>query len=169
MKRFISILVVVLLAVPTMALAGPGFKRGFKHGFGHGFNRLNPVMVKKVLTDAGASDQQIRRVQGLIDETKTKTLDVKHELEKARLDVEQLMRAENPDRAAIFKQIDKIGETPQADAPALPAEPARPAVIPSPNPARPSIIPGGGTPILLPEEGRIERISARSGIRNGTD
>jgi Spy/CpxP family protein refolding chaperone len=105
MRRFISILVVALLAVPTMALAG----RGFKHGFGHGFNRLNPVMVKKVLKEAGASDQQIRRVQGLIDETKTKTLDVKHELEKARLDIEQLMRAENPDRAAIFKQIDKIG------------------------------------------------------------
>jgi Spy/CpxP family protein refolding chaperone len=102
-------LVVALLALPTMALAGPGFKRGFKRGFGHGFNRLNPVMVKKVLKDAGASDQQVRRVQVIIDETKAKTLDVKHELEKARLDVEQLMRAENPDRAAIFKQIDKIG------------------------------------------------------------
>ena len=113
MRRFISILVVALLALPTIALAGPGFKRGFKHGFGpgggHGFNRLNPVMVKKVLKDAGASDQQVRRVQVLIDDTKSKTLDVKHELEKAHLDMQQLMQAENPDRAAIFKQIDKIG------------------------------------------------------------
>lgn len=101
MKRIISFMVVALLAVPAMVLARPGLERGF--------NRLNPVMVKKVLKDAGASDQQIRRVQVLIDESKTKTLDVKHELEKARLDVEQLMRAENPNRAAIFKQIEKIG------------------------------------------------------------
>jgi Spy/CpxP family protein refolding chaperone len=93
--------VVALLAVPAMALARPGFK--------HGFKRLNPVMVKKALKDAGASDQQVRRVQVLIDETKNKTLDIKHELEKARLDVEQLMQADNPDRKAIFKQIDKIG------------------------------------------------------------
>jgi Spy/CpxP family protein refolding chaperone len=101
MKRLISILVAVLLAMPVIALARPGFK--------HGFKRLNPVMVKKVLKDAGASDQQVRRVQVLIDDTKSKTLDIKHELEKARLDVEQLMRADNPNRAAIFKQIDKIG------------------------------------------------------------
>jgi len=97
MKRLISLLVVALLAVPAMALARPGFQR------------LNPVMVKKVLKDAGASDQQVRRVQVLIDETKNKTLDIKHELERARLDVEQLMQADNPDRKAIFKQIDKIG------------------------------------------------------------
>jgi len=105
MKRIISLMVVALLAVPAVALARPGFKGGFERGF----NRLNPVMVKKVLKEAGASDQQVRRVQTLIDESKTKTLDVKHELEKSRLDVEQLMRAENPDRAAIFKQIEKIG------------------------------------------------------------
>ena len=105
MKRLISILVVALLAVPTMAFAG----RGFKHGFGHGFKRLNPVMVKKVLKEAGASEQQIRRVQTLIDESKRKTLDLKHELEKGRMDIQQLMQADNPDRAAIFKQIDKVG------------------------------------------------------------
>jgi Spy/CpxP family protein refolding chaperone len=66
-------------------------------------------MVKKVLKDSGASDQQIRRVQTLIDESKRKTLDIKHELEKARLDVKQMMQVDNPDRKAIFKQIDKIG------------------------------------------------------------
>ena len=105
MKRLISLLVVALLALPTMALAGPGFKRGFKHGF----KRMNPVIMKKVLKDAGCSDQQIRRIETLKDETERKTLDIKHEVEKARLDTKQLMQADNPDRAAIFKQIDKIG------------------------------------------------------------
>ena len=105
MKRLISLLVVALLALPTMALAGPGFKRGFKHGF----KRMNPVIMKKVLKDAGCSDQQIRRIETLKDETERKTLDIKHEVEKARLDMKQLMQADNPDRAAIFKQIDKIG------------------------------------------------------------
>jgi Spy/CpxP family protein refolding chaperone len=106
MKRLISLMVVALLAMPVVALAGPGFGRGF----GPGFKQLNPVMVKKVLTDAGCSDQQVRRVQVLIDETKRKTLDIRHELEKARMDVVQMMQSENPDRAAIFKQIDRIGD-----------------------------------------------------------
>lgn len=105
MKRFISLMVVALLAFPVIALAGPGFKHGSRRGFGH----MNPAVVKKFLKDAGCSDQQIRRVQTLTDETKRKTLDVKHEMEKARMDMQQLMQADNPDRAAIFKQIDKIG------------------------------------------------------------
>jgi hypothetical protein len=105
MKRLISLIFVVLLALPAVALARPGFGRDFVPGF----KRLNPVMVKKVLTDAGCSDQQVRRVQVLIDETKRKTLDIRHELEKARMDVMQMMQSDNPDRAAIFKQIDRIG------------------------------------------------------------
>ena len=105
MRRFISLIVVALLALPTIALAGPGFKHGSRRGFGH----MNPAVVKKFLKDAGCSDQQIRRVQTLTDETKRKSLDVKHEMEKARMDIQQLMQADNPDRAAIFKQIDKIG------------------------------------------------------------
>ncbi len=110
MKRLISMTVVVLLAMPAVALARPGFGRDFgPRDFGPGFKQLNPVMVKKVLTDAGCSDQQVRRVQVLIDETKRKALDVRHELQKAQMDVMQMMQSENPDRAAIFKQIDKIG------------------------------------------------------------
>lgn len=105
MKRLISLMVVALLALPTIALAGPGFKHGFKRGFGH----MNPAVVRKFLKDAGCSDQQIRRVQTLTDEIKRKSLDVKHEMEKARMDMQQLMQADNPDRAAIFKQIDKLG------------------------------------------------------------
>lgn len=101
MKRFISILVVALLAVPTMAFAGRGFK--------HGFKRMNPVIMKKVLKDAGCSDQQIRRIETIRDEAERKKVDLKHQIEKLRLDIKQLMQADNPNRAAIFKQIDKIG------------------------------------------------------------
>ena len=105
MKRFISLMVVVLLALPTIALAGPGFRHGSKRGF----KGLNPVIMKKVMKDAGCSEQQIRRIGILKDETERKTLDIKHEMEKARMDMKQLMQADNPNRAAIFKQIDKIG------------------------------------------------------------
>jgi Spy/CpxP family protein refolding chaperone len=97
--------VAVLLSLPVIALAGPGFRHGFKRGFGG----PNPVVVKKFLKDAGCSDQQIRRIETLKDEVERKTLDIKHQVENARLDMKQLMQAENPDRAAIFKQIDKIG------------------------------------------------------------
>ena len=112
MKRFISLMVVALLAMPTIALAGRGFKHGFKHGskhgFKHGFGHMNPVVVKKALQDAGCSDQQIRRIEILKNETERKTLDIRHEMEKARMDMKQMMQADNPDRVAIFKQLDKI-------------------------------------------------------------
>jgi len=105
MKRFISLMVVALLAVPVIALAGPGFKHGHKRGF----KGLNPVIMKKVMKDAGCSQQQIRRIEVLKDEVDRKKLDIRHEVEKARLDMKQLMQADNPNRTTIFKQIDKIG------------------------------------------------------------
>jgi Spy/CpxP family protein refolding chaperone len=87
-------MVVALFTLPTIALAGPGFK--------HGFKRMSPVIMKKVLKDAGCSDQQIRRAE-------RKKVDLKHQMETLRLDIKQLMQADNPDRAAIFKKIDQIG------------------------------------------------------------
>jgi Spy/CpxP family protein refolding chaperone len=94
-------MVVALFTLPTIALAGPGFK--------HGFKRMSPVIMKKALKDAGCSDQQIRRIETIRDGAERKKVDLKHQMETLRLDIKQLMQADNPDRAAIFKKIDQIG------------------------------------------------------------
>jgi Spy/CpxP family protein refolding chaperone len=101
MKRLISLMVVALFTLPTIAMAGSGFK--------HGFKRMNPVIMKKVLKDAGCSDQQIRRIETIRDEAERKKVDLKHQVETLRLDIKQLMQVDNPDRAAIFKKIDQVG------------------------------------------------------------
>jgi Spy/CpxP family protein refolding chaperone len=121
MRRLISLMVVALLAMPVIALAGPGFKHGSKHGckhgcghgcecgYGHGGGHKNPAIVKKGLRAAGCSDQQIRSIEILSAEADRKRLDIQHEAKKAQLNMQQLMQVDNPDRAAIFQQIDEIG------------------------------------------------------------
>lgn len=97
MKKLISLSVALAIcAPPALALAGPGM-RG-----------LGPVMVKKAMKDAGLSDQQVRRVELLRDESERQVLDIRHEMHKARIDLRQMMQVDSPDRAAIFGQLEKI-------------------------------------------------------------
>jgi Spy/CpxP family protein refolding chaperone len=88
---------VAVWSLALVALAGP---RG-----GH------PAMMKKALKDkVGLSDAQIDQIQKLQYQADRDKLDIEHEMRKARLDLEQAMQAERPDRAKIFGQLDKLGQ-----------------------------------------------------------
>ncbi len=101
MRKLTSVTVALaFLLASASALAGRGMM-----GAGKG---PPPAVAKKALKDAGLSDQQIRRIETLRLESDKQALDIRHEIQKERLELRRLMQAEKPDRASIFKQLDRI-------------------------------------------------------------
>jgi Spy/CpxP family protein refolding chaperone len=100
MKRFAIPLAVASLLLTTSVFAGHGRGRG---GLGH----PDPVMMKKAMKDAGLSDQQIRRIETLRDESQRVAIDIRHELDKARLELKQLMGQYQVDESAVMALVEQ--------------------------------------------------------------
>lgn len=67
-----------------------------------------PVVKKKVLRELGVDSEQIKKIEELAYRADREKLDIKHELQKAHLDLQHLMSADQPNEAAVFKMIEKI-------------------------------------------------------------
>ncbi len=71
----------------------------------------SPAMMKKVLKEkVGLTDKQIEQIQQLQYKADREKLDIRHEIQKARLDMQQLMQADRPDKLKVFAKIEKVGD-----------------------------------------------------------
>ncbi len=95
MRKLAVFVALSLLALPLAALARPGGPP--------------PAVMKKIMKDIGLTDSQIKQIEELHFKAEREKLDLRHELAKARLDLQQLMNAAQPDQGAIFGQLDRIG------------------------------------------------------------
>jgi len=84
---------------PQMEFRG---QRGGPHG-GQGGDYPSPESLK----EAGATDEQIEKIKKVQEENKLKQVDLKAAVEKAQLELKQLMTSEKPDKDAIFAAVDK--------------------------------------------------------------
>ena len=101
MKRLITLAILVAFcSVPLAASAGRGHGRGFGKG--------GKILIKKAMKEAGLNDQQIRRIETLKLEADRAKIDIRAELEKGRLDFEQLTNVDKPNEAAVIKQLEKV-------------------------------------------------------------
>ena len=95
MKKAITLLVALMLSLGTaVALAGPG--------------HAPPALKRKFMKKLGLNNKQIRKIDDLTYRADREKLDIRHEMEKNRLDLEQLMSADKPNEAAIFSKLEKI-------------------------------------------------------------
>jgi hypothetical protein len=73
----------------------------------------NPPMEaaknKNKMREIGLNDQQIEKVQELKFKADRERIDIRSELDKAHLDMQQLLSVDKPNEAAVFTQIEKIG------------------------------------------------------------
>ncbi|MBN2494019.1 MAG: periplasmic heavy metal sensor [Deltaproteobacteria bacterium] len=90
-----------LLALPAAAQPGPEGAPGLR---GPG-----KAMMKKVMREVGLSEQQIGKIQALQYEADRARIDIRHELQKARLELQRLMEQDKPNKKEIFTQIERIG------------------------------------------------------------
>ncbi len=112
------------LAIAGLALAGvtagaqapaggPGFlghKPPFEKALGsqgaHGRWWNNPEMVEKLKL----TDEQRKAMDGILLQHREKLVDLKGTVEKAEIEMEPLMREDEPNEAKIVAQIDKIAQ-----------------------------------------------------------
>lgn len=90
---------------------GPGMGPGFgdhrppmERSFGLGQFWNNPDVVKQL----NLTDDQRKAMDGIMQDHRMKLVDLQATLQKAELEMDPLMKADTPDRAAIEAQIDKI-------------------------------------------------------------
>jgi Spy/CpxP family protein refolding chaperone len=95
MKKAITLMVALMLSLGTaVALAGPG--------------HAPPALKRKFMKKLGLDSKQIKKIEDLTYRADREKLDLRHEVEKNRLDLEQLMSVEKPNEAAIFSKLEKI-------------------------------------------------------------
>jgi Spy/CpxP family protein refolding chaperone len=104
-KSSLALLLVASCWLPVAAFAQPWEVRPPRHGM----LPVPPLHAKKVLRDIGLSADQIKQIESLRFEADRRRIDIRHEIEKARLAMRQLLSADKPDESAIFSQIEKIG------------------------------------------------------------
>ena len=93
--------------------SGPGFgghrppmERALGAGGDHGRWWNNPAIVEKLKL----SDDQRKAMDGILLEHREKLVDLRGSLEKAELEMEPLMRDDQPNEAKILAQIDKVAQ-----------------------------------------------------------
>jgi len=95
MKKAIILLVALMLSLGTaVALAGPG--------------HAPPALKRKFMKKLGLDGKQIKQIDDLTYRADREKLDIRHEIEKNHLDLQQLMSADKPNEAAIFSKLEKI-------------------------------------------------------------
>lgn len=92
---------------------GPGFgshrppmERAFQFDGARGQFWNNPRIVEKLKL----TDEQRKGMDGILQEHKIKLIDLHANVEKAELEMQPLMRADDPNENAILAQIDKIAQ-----------------------------------------------------------
>lgn len=94
MKRFVRLAVVGIFLVPALAFASPP---------------MEAAKNKRTLREIGLNDQQIEKIQDLRFKADRERIDIRSELDKAHLEMQQLLSVDKPNEAAVFNQIEKIG------------------------------------------------------------
>jgi periplasmic protein CpxP/Spy len=119
--RLASALAGVLLAGGLVAAQAPGGGRGMGPGFGD----HRPPMEKafqfdgqrgefwnnpKIVDKLKLTDDQRKAMDGILQEHRVTLIDLHANVEKAEVEMEPLMRADEPNESAILAQIDKIAQ-----------------------------------------------------------
>jgi periplasmic protein CpxP/Spy len=92
---------------------GPGFgehrppmERAFRFGEGHGQFWNNPRIVERLKL----TDDQRKAMDAILQQHRVTLIDLRANVEKAEVEMQPLMRADEPNESAILAQIDKIAQ-----------------------------------------------------------
>ncbi len=115
----------ILLAGTAMAQGPGGMGMGAGSGMGPGFGEHRPPMEKafglngdhgrwwnnpKVVERLKLTDEQRKAFDGILLEHREKLIDLRANVEKAELEMEPLVSADQPDETRILAQIDKVAQ-----------------------------------------------------------
>ena len=106
-------IIVSLLGLSLVALAfdrwgGGGFGRGERMGHGHGFLAL--LDNSRLRTYLELTDSQVDQLRKIAVDTEIATAKDRADVRVRRIELRELLRAENPDRAAVMQKVQEISQ-----------------------------------------------------------
>ena len=119
--RFVLALAGILMAAGLAGAQGPGGGSGM----GPGFGQHRPPMERafrfdgergqfwnhpRIVAELKLTDDQRKAMDAILLEHREKLVDLQGSVEKAELEMQPLMKADEPNEAAILAQIDKIAQ-----------------------------------------------------------
>jgi len=123
--RLICALVGALLAGGWAVAQGPGDGRGMGSGPGMGFGDRQPPMERafrfegergqfwnnpRIVEKLKLTDDQRKAMDGILQDHRVTLIDLRANVEKAEVEMQPLMSADEPNETAILAQIDKIAQ-----------------------------------------------------------
>ncbi len=108
MKKLITALFALSLAA-TPALARPG---GDDHH--RGPPMLNPERIERMADDLGLAPQALDKIKERLHAAKKEHVQLRAELDAAKLELHRLLDQDAPDKAAVLRQVDAVGQKKQA-------------------------------------------------------
>ena len=116
MKRWTWIGVVVMLGLLSLGAVsraqGPDLEPGERGDFGHrgGDRMLAMLDNERVRTTLGLSDEQASRLRQVMVDAQKAGLKTRADLGVRRIELRELLRADQPDRDAVMKKVQEISE-----------------------------------------------------------
>ena len=95
---------------PARGRAGYHFRdgRGFGRGAMMGGRLLAMLDSTRVKTALGLTDEQSSRLRQIVLDTEKNSIKTRADMQVRRIELRELMRADNPDRDAVMKKLDEI-------------------------------------------------------------
>jgi len=116
--RFTSTWMSTVALAAVMLTTGPALARG-PHGAGmdgpgmgmgpEGGSMLRPEVIDAVGAELGLDAATLKKIKDLSFAANKEAIDVRAELERAHLDLRQMMDETNPDAKKVMKQVEIVG------------------------------------------------------------
>jgi Spy/CpxP family protein refolding chaperone len=109
----LALLIMTLMTLPALAQPGRGMrgKWGPEARGGHGGYLASQFLLRpNIQKELGLSADQVGKIEKLDYDTKKEAIQMKAQLAEARLDLQQLIKADQPDRTKVMSQIDAVGK-----------------------------------------------------------
>jgi len=87
---------------------GRGWQRGGRRGFGEGGGLLRMAENPRVREYLSLSDEQVERLHKLGLESEKTSVQARADMQLRRIELRELLRADNPDHDAIMKKLDEV-------------------------------------------------------------
>ncbi len=103
--------------VLSLGLAGWGAQRGMMEGReqGRGPEQMAGTLLSllqndRVKTELGLSDQQVTQLRKIVVDTEKSAIQTRAQLAVRGIELREMLRGDNPDRAAIEKKVQEISD-----------------------------------------------------------
>lgn len=118
MKKVLLLVTILTVGAASLVLAKPGGPQGpgGKNRGDRGPEKMDPAMIVQRIANnpekaakLGVTEEQIEKLEDIILKQEKRKIQLKANADKARVDLRQLMKQDEPDQEAVMAAVDAVG------------------------------------------------------------